>query len=183
MATSEYNRAYRLANLDRLKARRVERYAAHREEELAAQRADYAARREEKLAYHKQWRADHDSPPRRFGHNSNKLAKRHGIADRLDWRNLALGPCVYCGRDDETVSWDHVLPLSRGGANHSTNCARCCLDCNRSKQARTPEEWQDPVRAEAKRERKRAYIRQWHRDHYAELYAKRRVRHDATGHW
>ena len=41
---------------------------------------------------------------------------------------------------------DHVVPLVSGGPNDPGNLAPACEDCNRSKGARTPDEWRNPVR-------------------------------------
>lgn len=50
--------------------------------------------------------------------------------------------CQYCDRRlafrDATI--DHVVPRSRGGKNHWTNCVASCKTCNRRKNDRTPEE-------------------------------------------
>lgn len=72
--------------------------------------------------------------------------------------------CVYCQRKDgeyapgETerdgiLSVDHVIPVTRGGANTLENLVTCCTSCNNYKSDRTPEEagleW--PVDAAGKR--------------------------------
>lgn len=49
--------------------------------------------------------------------------------------------CVYCGDADGPFDVDHVFPRSRGGADHPENLVLSCMSCNRSKGARTPEEW------------------------------------------
>ena len=50
--------------------------------------------------------------------------------------------CQYCGRRlalrDATI--DHVVPRSRGGKNHWTNCVASCKNCNRRKDNKTFEE-------------------------------------------
>lgn len=40
-------------------------------------------------------------------------------------------PCAYCGAPSET--WDHVRPVSKGGADHPDNKVRACLRCNQEK--------------------------------------------------
>ena len=52
------------------------------------------------------------------------------------------GKCAYCGielGDDFHV--DHVIPLSRGGANSPDNLALACVFCNCSKSGQLLEEW------------------------------------------
>jgi len=50
--------------------------------------------------------------------------------------------CQYCGRRpgaaDLTI--DHVLPRSRGGKTSWENCVLACVDCNKRKANRPPEE-------------------------------------------
>lgn len=48
--------------------------------------------------------------------------------------------CRYCGATDD-LQIDHVCPLSRGGTNDPDNLAVACRPCNRSKHAKTIEEW------------------------------------------
>lgn len=49
--------------------------------------------------------------------------------------------CQYCGHETFKLECDHVFPASRGGSNDPDNLTTACIDCNRSKGARTPEEW------------------------------------------
>lgn len=50
--------------------------------------------------------------------------------------------CQYCGHrfDSEELTYDHVLPKSRGGRTQWENIVTCCVECNRKKGGRTPEE-------------------------------------------
>lgn len=50
--------------------------------------------------------------------------------------------CQYCGekRPTEDLTYDHVLPRSRGGKTTWDNIATCCSACNRRKANRTPDE-------------------------------------------
>ena len=49
------------------------------------------------------------------------------------------GECVYCGAPATT--YDHVIPISRGGSDTADNMVVACVSCNPSKGNRTPEEW------------------------------------------
>ena len=60
-------------------------------------------------------------------------------------KNLFLrdhGACQYCGvaREPGELTYDHVLPRSQGGTTDWTNIVTCCVDCNRKKGGRTPEQ-------------------------------------------
>jgi len=50
--------------------------------------------------------------------------------------------CQYCGSQPgpESLTVDHVVPKSRGGVSSWTNCVMACLECNKRKSNRTPEE-------------------------------------------
>ena len=51
--------------------------------------------------------------------------------------------CLYCGESfaPRQLTRDHVLPLSRGGADRWQNVASACRGCNHRKNDRTPAEW------------------------------------------
>ena len=50
--------------------------------------------------------------------------------------------CQYCGRELPRVelNLDHVLPRAQGGRTTWENVVCCCIDCNLTKGARTPEQ-------------------------------------------
>jgi hypothetical protein len=48
--------------------------------------------------------------------------------------------CVYCGREGDDLTIDHVQPQSRGGATSFENSLTACRSCNSRKGDRTPEE-------------------------------------------
>jgi hypothetical protein len=62
------------------------------------------------------------------------------------WTHLALLPdeCFYCGIELSKMegSYDHVIPWDQGGSNDPSNIVRCCLDCQRRKFNKTPEEFE-----------------------------------------
>lgn len=49
--------------------------------------------------------------------------------------------CAYCGTPSGPFEIDHVHPWSRGGGNEPGNLVTACRPCNRSKGAKTLEEW------------------------------------------
>ena len=49
--------------------------------------------------------------------------------------------CQYCGRRGVKLECDHIHPISRGGSNRLDNLTTACKECNRSKRAKTLEEW------------------------------------------
>jgi hypothetical protein len=49
--------------------------------------------------------------------------------------------CAYCGERGGKLECDHIIPHSRGGSDEMGNLTTACFSCNRSKRAKTPEEW------------------------------------------
>jgi 5-methylcytosine-specific restriction endonuclease McrA len=47
----------------------------------------------------------------------------------------AVGPCVQCG-STEDLTWDHIVPLVKGGTNELSNLQVLCRACNGSKGAK-----------------------------------------------
>lgn len=50
--------------------------------------------------------------------------------------------CQYCGGrfSSEDLTYDHIIPKSRGGKTRWDNIVTCCMQCNRKKGGRTPAE-------------------------------------------
>jgi len=50
--------------------------------------------------------------------------------------------CQYCGGSHAIgeLTFDHVIPVAQGGRKDWENIVTCCIDCNRRKGGRTPEE-------------------------------------------
>lgn len=53
------------------------------------------------------------------------------------------GTCQYCGItiDLRDASFDHEIPLARGGPNAMGNLKLCCTTCQRSKHARSTKDY------------------------------------------
>lgn len=56
--------------------------------------------------------------------------------------------CQYCGDQPgpEELTIDHVMPRSRGGTSTWENCLLACVECNKRKADKTPEEAKMPPR-------------------------------------
>ena len=50
--------------------------------------------------------------------------------------------CQYCGHGApmSELTFDHVIPVAHGGRKDWENIVTCCINCNRRKGGRTPEE-------------------------------------------
>ncbi len=75
----------------------------------------------------------------------NRYIRRKSALVKFSRQNLYYrdrGRCQYCGGTFElkNLTYDHVIPRSRGGQTEWTNIVTCCLTCNLKKGGRTPEE-------------------------------------------
>ncbi len=71
----------------------------------------------------------------RFNQNTVRFS-RQNIYMRDRYR------CQYCGKrfTPEQLTYDHVIPRSKGGRTNWENIVTCCLECNKKKGGRTPEQ-------------------------------------------
>jgi len=67
-----------------------------------------------------------------------KAPGHHTGEELILLREQFSGLCAYC--ENEADTWDHVIPLYRGGTNFIWNIAPACRSCNSSKQHKPPEE-------------------------------------------
>lgn len=63
---------------------------------------------------------------------------QHGNDDRARTSQVTSRPQHTAGDIDLTI--DHVVPRAQGGESSWTNCVLACLDCNKRKADRTPEQ-------------------------------------------
>lgn len=71
-----------------------------------------------------------------------KLAQRSVVFSRKNLFKRDRYTCQYCGKQPgpDELTIDHIHPKSRGGASSWENCALACIECNKRKANRTPEE-------------------------------------------
>lgn len=113
---SEYRRAYYLNNLERFAELRAEYYRNNPE----IWRVSFARRKARKLA----------------------AKGSHTAEDIRDMYGSQGGLCAYCETPlFDRYHVDHMLPLSRGGADDWTNLALTCPECNLRKGTKTAEEF------------------------------------------
>ena len=75
----------------------------------------------------------------------NRFVRRRTSLMKFSRQNLYFrdrGKCQYCGTSFEPrdLTYDHVIPRSKGGQTEWTNIVTSCLPCNLKKGGRTPEE-------------------------------------------
>ncbi len=56
------------------------------------------------------------------------------------------GACAYCGSTD-SITVDHVIPISKGGPHSRDNVVPACKSCNSSKNTRSLPEWIERMKA------------------------------------
>lgn len=75
----------------------------------------------------------------------NRFIRRKTPIVKFSRQNLYVrdrGVCQYCGApfEHKELTYDHVVPRSKGGQTEWTNVVTCCTPCNLRKGGRTPEE-------------------------------------------
>lgn len=135
-------KAYYLANREKLKARSKARYEANKPT-IAAKKKVYMrgyrqttrARDRERL---KAWRKANPDQYRKEWMLSNAKRQAACIGSNYSGEHLRQKlayyghQCIYCGHKGK-LEWDHVKPLSKGGANLLCNLAPACRSCNATK--------------------------------------------------
>lgn len=125
--------AYRARNREKERARAARYRKEHPDRRKAACKSWYEQNKEQAFAQARQ----------RRGRKLN--APGNGIDERLIYR-LFKRRCAYCGTRlhyHERGTWhiDHVVPLSKGGADDNDNAALACAPCNLSKGNREAGKW------------------------------------------
>jgi 5-methylcytosine-specific restriction endonuclease McrA len=155
----EWSRAHLKERCQRAKKQREERIDECREKArasyqkrkqiiLAQQRFYYQQNREQVKASNARWRAANPEKVREIvrtvgNRRRARLANSLATLTVQQWAailELYQGRCAYCGTSGK-MEQDHVIPVSRGGGTTAENIVPACGTCNRSKNARTPEEW------------------------------------------
>lgn len=145
-------RRYRENNPEKVKAQSRAAYLARAEYYREQSRANYLKDRERYKQLNVVWAAN--NPDRARAIKSRYKHKRRALRDasacRVNGRDLKRefarqgARCVYCGATFPTfaaASWDHVVPVSRGGSFGVGNLVPCCQSCNSSKNNKTVMEW------------------------------------------
>ena len=75
----------------------------------------------------------------------NRFVKKRTPIVKFSRQNLYIrdrAKCQYCGTpfEHKELTYDHVIPRSKGGQTEWTNVVTCCTACNLKKGGRTPEE-------------------------------------------
>jgi 5-methylcytosine-specific restriction endonuclease McrA len=122
----------------------------HRAHITETHRKYVRANHDKVAAYNKIWE-DKNRPERNEQariHGNKRRAQKAGSGGKVTKDDIRTqfkrqkGKCYYCGNPaGEHYHADHVVPLSRGGANIPENIVIACQTCNSRKNAKLPHEW------------------------------------------
>jgi len=95
----------------------------------------------------KRWRNNNPEKMRLID-KRKKFRRRNAIGNFTfkEWENKLKefnNCCAYCKKplNENEITIDHKIPLSRGGTNYIENLVPSCMSCNSKKGKRTPEEF------------------------------------------
>lgn len=141
----ERARRYRAANPQKYRDRFKAWYSSgpHAKELLRSAHRNYMSRTGKAVA--KRWAtSEHGRAVRRLHHAKRRALKLGATAPTpketllrklLYYKALGEEPCAYCGKVRDSYHVDHIVPLSRGGADTPENLANACVECNLKKHA------------------------------------------------
>jgi 5-methylcytosine-specific restriction endonuclease McrA len=105
------------------------------------------ANRAQVRAYAREWAKTHPERRAAVQRNRNAIKQRaegkHFAADIRALLTLQGWRCAECKASVRKIGYhvDHIVPLSRGGANHKYNLQILCSSCNTRKNDRDPLDW------------------------------------------
>lgn len=155
---------YWAGNREMITAHNRKYYEEHREQILAQKKIYHRENRNRILAYSATYYQENleakreaaleyqkSNPDKARARNRRYRARKNGVehipytdADINDLWYEQKGQCAYCSAPIFSYyHLDHVVPLSRGGADGLENIVLACPSCNCSKKAKTGEEYME----------------------------------------
>lgn len=143
-------REYRRINPEKIKNANAKRWKENKQLGKQRNRESYLKSREKRIAYAIVYQKTHPEIVATTRHK-RKAMKAFRITPE-DHRRLLLryrNECAYCrtklgewGRSSHnSLQWDHIVPLSRGGDDSIGNIVPSCRSCNLSKSSSLLVEW------------------------------------------
>lgn len=101
----------------------------------------YIANKEAVTERNKQWRKSRPDKVTEYNHKRrSRINENGGVITEKEWLDILEKfeyKCVCCGVDNQKLTLDHIVPISRGGANVADNVQPLCGTCNRKKGTKT----------------------------------------------
>lgn len=142
------NAVYYESNRENVLESKREYYESNREKIREKKRKYREENRDKILDSNRKYRAN--NPARSHMNGAITRIREYGLVpeptaeareESLRHREATLNnPCFFCG-SEVTDTWDHLIPLSRGGNDAPSNLARVCRPCNSVKMTKTAHEF------------------------------------------
>jgi len=117
----------------------MESFERHKEKRVSEQREYYQRNREKLVANSVQWAKDNPERAALTSRLKKQRRRAAGVLTADEWRQIQAQyghRCLACGSDGP-LTIDHVVPVSKGGANTAANVQPLCGPCNSSKGTKT----------------------------------------------
>ena len=137
----EINRKWRRENPEKAKAS-VKKWRENNQEGLFEYGRNRRKRDRERInENNRRWKKENPVKIRALNHRrKTNRTKAGGNYTAAEWNALVKhygGKCLCCGRDDVTLTVDHIIPVSKGGTSNIDNLQPLCLSCNAGKRDNT----------------------------------------------
>lgn len=118
--------------------RRLRKWSADNPGKLAEQNRRYRQDKPEIVAEaDRRWaRANLDKCTAKMNRYRTRQTEAGGSYTDGEWQALCAhygNKCLRCGRDDVKLTFDHILPVSKGGSSDISNGQPLCKSCNSAK--------------------------------------------------
>lgn len=147
-----YHKAYeekrRGARVEYNRTKSAESYRRNRKKVIERSRKQYQRTKVHRRAVSRVWDAAHRENKRQawkrwFANKRANTPNNQGLTV-AQWQAILAQynhRCAYCGAVGIELTQDHIIPVSRGGADTQSNVVPACRSCNCQKGDKTPEEW------------------------------------------
>lgn len=145
---SEYDKIYRIKNLERKQEYYKKWKEENREIYLAGKKEYNQKSRDKQKIWHENWVKNNKERyrKRRLINTHKRLAMKRSLPNDFtltEWEECKKhfgNSCAYCGEKDK-LQKEHFIPLSKGGEFTINNILPSCVRCNKSKYIKDFFEW------------------------------------------